>query len=228
MNFAARDLRAAICAVRRDSCSTRAGYYRGREKISGGVDWAGFTVPTCTGDVSTWPPSSCCHLARSRHALSYSTMWLQVGEDNHVKVVTFCPVNVTLCELRWLTLLRLPAFIPKFGSTAVNHYKLMPQPASLACYKPQAPLLASITHRSAWIRYFLQIGRSRRRETLHCGQPSSGPLSPFSPSFQHQCTLGMLVSSTNWARPRLIAGKASICPRCLPSSWVEELRARFV
>jgi hypothetical protein len=38
----------------------------------------------------------------------------------------------------------------------------------------------------------------------------------------------MLVDSTNSARPRLIAENASVCPRCSPSSWAEELRAGFV
>jgi hypothetical protein len=36
MKFAIGDLRSAIHAIRHDSCSARAGYYRGREKIGGG------------------------------------------------------------------------------------------------------------------------------------------------------------------------------------------------
>jgi hypothetical protein len=38
MNLAAGDLRVAIHVVHHDSCSARAGYYSGREKIGGGVD----------------------------------------------------------------------------------------------------------------------------------------------------------------------------------------------
>jgi hypothetical protein len=42
----------AIRAVRRDSCSARAGYYRRREKISGGMDRTIFVIPTCP---AIWP-----------------------------------------------------------------------------------------------------------------------------------------------------------------------------
>jgi hypothetical protein len=85
-----------------------------------------------------------------------------------------------------------------------------------------------ITHHSPSNRDFPQIGSPCRHESPRRGPPSLGSLSPFSPSFQHPCMLGMLVGSTNWTRPRLIAGNASVCPRCLSSSWAEELRAGFV
>jgi hypothetical protein len=52
-------------------------------------------------------------LPRLRHALSYSTTSSRFGEDNQVTTITFCLVNVTLCELRWLTLLRPPACLPQ-------------------------------------------------------------------------------------------------------------------
>jgi hypothetical protein len=125
MTFAAGDLHTAIRAVRHDSCSARAGYYRECEKIGGGMDWAGFTVPTCTGDMVARPPSSCHHLPHSRHALGYSTTSSWVMEDNQVTAATFCPVNAMVVRAGDSPPLfgrQLPS--SKFGATSHGYYKL--------------------------------------------------------------------------------------------------------
>jgi hypothetical protein len=125
MNFAAGNLRAAIHAVRHDSCSARAGYYREREKIGGGMDWVGFTIPTCISDVAARQTSSCRRLPRSRHVLGYSTTSSRVVEDKHVTAVTFCPVNATVVRAGDSPPLfdrQLPS--SKFGAITHGYYKL--------------------------------------------------------------------------------------------------------
>jgi hypothetical protein len=78
----AGDLHAAIRAGRRDSCSARAGYYYGREKIGGGVDRADLTVPTCSGTWSCDRRRGCCHLLQSHHAIGSFTPSSRVVESN--------------------------------------------------------------------------------------------------------------------------------------------------
>jgi hypothetical protein len=101
----------------------------------------------------------------------------------------------------------------------------------MLCYLVTCPVHRSsppIVHRSSSIHDFPQFGFPRRRESPRCGPLSPGLLSSSSPLFQNPCTLGMLVGSTNWARPRLITGNALVCLRYSSSSWEDELRAGFV
>jgi hypothetical protein len=72
VNLAASDLCVRIPAGRGDSCGDREGYYRGREKIGGGVDRAGLTVPTCP---TTWSHD---HRRRDRRLPESATLHVVV------------------------------------------------------------------------------------------------------------------------------------------------------
>jgi hypothetical protein len=82
VNLTAGDLRAVIRAGHCDSCSARAEYYRGHEKIGGGVDRADLPVPTCPATWSGDLRRGCRRLLRSRHAIGHFTTLLRVMESN--------------------------------------------------------------------------------------------------------------------------------------------------
>jgi hypothetical protein len=142
-NLAAGNLYATIRAGRWDSRSVRVRYYRGDEKIRGGLDWVHPTVPTCP---ATWP---CGHrrggrrLPRLHHAISRVPPRRRSCETANYPPY-FTSLRATFGKLRWLTLLPAVSLShPKFGATIAGHYKLKALPAPLSRYKPSAPLLPS-------------------------------------------------------------------------------------
>jgi hypothetical protein len=186
-----------------------------------------FAVPTCA---AMWPDGHRRGGHRSSrlcHAVTFSPRSYDRGKPGITilePLYQWAPRQIAPVTHSLITLGSSPF---KFVVLAIIRYKLTPRPAPIACYELRAPLLAPDYHRSAQIWIFPQIGLPRRRETLYCGQPSSGPFIPFYAVFKHPWLLMLLIDPTAWTLPHWIVGNTSVRPWFLPSSWAREFQVRL-